>query len=75
MGRQTEPRSTLPAGGVEQYDKASDGLCHGNQVNFVRTIEDLLPRAGTVGSCQDAADAGWNSPGLIRDVGAFPAVR
>jgi len=38
-------KTAAPDGGVEWYDKAPDGRCHGNQVKYVRTIDDLLSQA------------------------------
>ncbi|MFJ6480052.1 hypothetical protein ACIQK6_07940 [Streptomyces sp. NPDC091682] len=39
-------KTAAPDGGVEWYDKATDGRCHGHQVKFVHDVQRLLPLAG-----------------------------
>lgn len=39
-------KTAAPDGGVEWYDEASDGRCHGHQVKFVQDVKRLLPLAG-----------------------------
>ncbi|UUU45183.1 hypothetical protein [Streptomyces sp. NBC_00162] len=38
-------KTAAPDGGVEWYDEAPDGRCHGHQVKFVKDVHRLLPLA------------------------------
>jgi hypothetical protein len=38
-------KTAAPDGGVEWYDKAADGRCHGHQVKYVHDVDGLLPQA------------------------------
>jgi hypothetical protein len=38
-------KTAAPDGGVEWYDKAPDGRCHGHQVKYVHDVDRLMPLA------------------------------
>ncbi|MGW4384791.1 hypothetical protein ACWEMJ_33605, partial [Kitasatospora sp. NPDC004531] len=38
-------KTAAPDGGVEWYDRAADGRCHGHQVKYVHDVGSLLPLA------------------------------
>ncbi|MEU7011857.1 hypothetical protein [Streptomyces sp. NPDC046332] len=53
----TTVKTAAPDGGVEWYEKAPDGRCHGHQVKFVKDVAALLPLAR-----ESVAAVGRNRP-------------